>query len=95
MVQIKWQWQGPSMRARELTVPNGNMQGNVSLVDWWIELLARQNEREVEQIDELLEDQGGIPSPEDEPSGRALWVGALIILCWPWVLSLAMEIRPT
>jgi ATP-dependent protease La (LON) domain. len=78
------------MRARELTVPNGNMQGNVSLVDRWIEL-ARQNEREVGQIDELLEDLGGIP-PEDEPSERALWVGALINPL-P-AMGVAMEIRP-
>mmetsp|Transcript_3084 Transcript_3084/g.5754 ORF Transcript_3084/g.5754 Transcript_3084/m.5754 type:complete len:371 (+) Transcript_3084:98-1210(+) len=78
------------MKARELTVPNANMEGNLSLVDRWIEL-ARQNERQVGQIDDLLEDIGEIP-PEDEPSERALWVGALINPL-P-AMGVAMEIRP-
>jgi hypothetical protein len=78
------------MKARELTMPNANMEGNVSLVDRWIEL-ARKNERQPGQIDELLEDLGEIP-PEDEPSERALWVGALINPL-P-AMGVAMEIRP-
>jgi hypothetical protein len=78
------------MKARELTMPNANMEGNVSLVDRWIDL-ARKNERQPGQIDELLEDLGEIP-PEDEPSERALWVGALINPL-P-AMGVAMEIRP-
>ena len=61
------------MKAKELTTPNANMENNLSLVDRWIEL-AKQNEREG-QIDALLEDIGRIP-PEDQPTERALWIGA-------------------
>ena len=78
------------MKAKELTTPNANMVNNVSLVDRWIEL-ARENEKRPEQIDELLEELGEIP-PEDEPSERALWVGALINPLPS--LGVAMEIRP-
>ena len=78
------------MKAKELTAPNANMENNSSLVDRWIEL-ARENERQPGQIDQLLVDLGEIP-PEDEPSERALWVGALINPL-P-ALGVAMEIRP-
>jgi len=79
------------MKAKELTTPNANMDNNVSLVERWIEL-ARENEKRPEQIDQLLEEIGEIP-PEDEPSERALWVGALINPL-P-ALGVAMEIRPS
>lgn len=78
------------MKAKELTTPNANMDNNLSLVDRWIEL-AKQNEREVGQIDALLEDIGQIP-PEDQPTERALWIGALINPL-P-AMGVAMEIRP-
>jgi len=78
------------MKAKPLTDPNANMENNVSLVDRWIEL-AKQNERKPGQIDQLLEDLGEIP-PEDKPSERALWVGALINPL-P-AMGVAMEIRP-
>jgi Lon protease-like protein len=78
------------MKAKELTAPNANMKNNSSLVDRWIGL-ARENERKPGQIDQLLVDLGEIP-PEDEPSERALWIGALINPL-P-ALGVAMEIRP-
>ncbi|GFH52747.1 hypothetical protein CTEN210_09223 [Chaetoceros tenuissimus] len=78
------------MKAKELTTPNANMENNLSLVDRWIEL-AKENEREVGQIDALLEDIGQIP-PEDQPTERALWIGSLINPL-P-AMGVAMEIRP-
>lgn len=78
------------MKAKELTTPNANMENNSSLIDRWIQL-AKENEKEPGQIDELLEDLGEIP-PENEPSELALWVGALINPL-P-AMGVAMEIRP-
>lgn len=78
------------MQAKELTAPNANMKDGASLVDRWIEL-AKENERSPGQIDTLLEDLGEIPA-EDEPTERALWVGALINPL-P-ALGVAMEVRP-
>ena len=78
------------MKADELTMPNGNMPSNLSLVDRWIEL-AREKERSPGQIDALLEDIGDIP-PSDQPSERAFWVGALINPL-P-AMGVALEIRP-
>lgn len=78
------------MKAKELTCPNGNMKDNLSLIDRWIEL-ARENERRPGQIDQLLDDLGECPPPE-EPTERAFWVGALINPL-P-ALGVALEIRP-
>ena len=62
----------------------------VNLLDEWI-ALAKQHERNPGQIDELLEDLGERPSP-DEPTELAFWVGALINPL-PG-MGVAMEIRP-
>lgn len=78
------------MKAKELSSPNGNMKDNLSLIDRWIEL-ARENERHPGQIDQLLNDLGECPPPE-EPTERAFWVGALINPL-P-ALGVALEIRP-
>ncbi len=78
------------LKAKELTSPNANMKNNNSLIDRWIEL-AKENEKQSGQIDQLLEDLGEIPA-EDEPSERALWVGALINPL-P-AMGVAMEVRP-
>lgn len=78
------------VRAEELTMPNGSMPDNASLVDRWIEL-AREKERSPGQIDGILEDLGAIP-PADRPSERAFWVGALINPL-P-AMGVALEIRP-
>ncbi len=78
------------MKADNLTMPNGNMPNNLSLVDRWIEL-AREKERSPGQIDALLEDLGEIP-PADQPTDRAFWVGALINPL-P-AMGVALEIRP-
>lgn len=78
------------MKARELSSPNASMKNNLSLIDRWIEL-ARERERELGQIDQLLEDLGNVPG-EDEPTERALWVGALINPL-P-AMGVATEIRP-
>lgn len=77
-------------RAKEFTSPNANMPEGKSLVDRWIEL-ARENERQPNQIDQLLEGLGEIP-PVEEPSECAFWVGALINPL-PG-MGVAMEIRP-
>jgi len=76
--------------AKEFTAPNVPLKNNQSLVDRWIEL-ARKNERQPGQIDQLLQDLGEIP-PADQPSERAFWVGALINPI-P-AMGVAMEIRP-
>jgi len=78
------------MKARELSSPNASVKNNLSLIDRWIEL-ARERERELGQIDQLLEDLGNVPG-EDEPTERALWVGALINPL-P-AMGVATEIRP-
>jgi Lon protease-like protein len=78
------------MKAKEFTMPNANMKDNLSLVGRWIQL-ARKNEKKPGQIDELLQDLGEIP-PEDEPTERAFWVGALINPL-P-AMGVATEIRP-
>jgi hypothetical protein len=70
--------------ATQLTNPKNN------LVDQWI-ALAKTREHFPGQIDQLLEDLGEIPSPE-EPTERALWVGALVNPL-P-AMGVAMEIRP-
>merc|ERR1712003_523432 len=77
-------------KAEELTMPNGNMPDNTSLVDRWIEL-AKEKERSPGQIDGILEDLGKIP-PADRPSDRAFWIGALINPL-P-AMGVALEIRP-
>jgi len=61
------------------------------LVGEWIEL-ARHRERQPGQIDRLLLDLGVMP-PSEEPSQRALWVGALINPL-P-AMGVALEIRPS
>lgn len=61
-----------------------------SLVDGWIEL-ARENEREPGQIDNLLLDLGEMPPPE-ELTDLAFFVGALINPI-P-AMGVAMEVRP-
>jgi hypothetical protein len=67
-----------------------NIPNNLSLVDRWVEL-ARENERQVGQIDKLLDDLGSIPPPE-RPSERSFWIGALINPL-P-AMGVALEIRP-
>lgn len=77
-------------KAQEFTSPNMRMPENLSLVDRWIQL-ATENEREPGQISLLLEQIGDIPPPE-EPSERALWIGALINPI-P-AMGVALEVRP-
>ena len=77
-------------KAQEFTSPNMRMPENLSLVDRWIQL-ATENEREPGQISRLLEQLGEIPPPE-EPSERALWIGALINPI-P-AMGVALEVRP-
>lgn len=77
-------------KAREFTSPNINMEENKSLVERWVQL-ARENELQPGQIDQLLDDLGDIPDAE-EPTDRALWVGALINPL-PG-MGVALEIRP-
>ena len=60
------------------------------LVERWTEL-AKENEREIGQIDRLLDDLGEIP-PSEQPSERAFWIGALINPI-P-AMGVALEIRP-
>lgn len=60
------------------------------LVEEWIDL-ARDNERGHGQIDQLLVDLEEMP-PQEEPSERALWVGALVNPI-P-AMGVALEIRP-
>lgn len=78
------------VKAREFTSPNMNMENNQSLVERWIEL-ARENERHAGQIDKLLDDLGEIPSAE-EPTDRAMWIGALVNPLPS--MGVSMEIRP-
>ena len=78
-------------KAEQFDAPSANLDGNLSLVDRWIEL-ARANEREEGQIDELLACIGEMP-PSDEPSERAFWVGALINPL-P-AMGVSLEIRPS
>ena len=78
-------------KAEQFDAPSANLDGNLSLVDRWIEL-ARENEREEGQIDELLECIGEMP-PSDEPTERAFWVAALINPL-P-AMGVSLEIRPT
>lgn len=78
-------------KSREMTDPNMNTKGNLGLVDRWIQL-ARENEKTPGQIDILLQQLGEIP-PEDQPSERAFWVGALINPI-P-AMGVAAEIRPS
>lgn len=73
------------MKGRELK------RGETTLVDRWVEL-ARQNERQPGQIDQLLRDLGEIPHSTN-PSELAFWVGALINPL-PG-MGVALEIRPT
>jgi len=61
------------------------------LVTEWISL-ALKRERHPGQIDRLLQDLGEMP-PTEEPSDRAMWVGALINPL-P-ALGVALEIRPS
>lgn len=77
-------------KATGLTSPNMNMPDGLSLVNRWIEL-ATENEKTPGQIARLLEQIGEIPPPE-EPTERALWVGALINPI-P-AMGVAMEVRP-
>jgi hypothetical protein len=77
-------------RATEFTSPNMNMPDQQSLVKRWIEL-ATENEREPGQISRLVQQLGDIPPPE-EPSERALWIGALINPI-P-AMGVALEVRP-
>lgn len=77
-------------RAKEFIDPNYTMKENQSLIDMWIEL-ARENEHNPGQINQLLNDLGPIPSWKT-PSDCAMWVGALINPIPP--LGVAYEIRP-
>jgi len=77
-------------KAKEFTSPNMNTPNNMSLVERWIEL-AKENERQPRQIENLLAQLGEIP-PYTQPSERAFWVGALINPL-P-ALGVALEIRP-
>jgi hypothetical protein len=77
-------------KAKEFTESNSKLRNNSSMVDRWIEL-AKSVEQKPGQIDRLLEDIGKIP-PENEPSERAFWVGALINPLPS--MGVAMEIRP-
>jgi Lon protease-like protein len=77
-------------KATGLTCPNMIMPDRQSLIDRWIEL-ATENEKKPGQIARLLEQIGEIPPPE-EPTERALWVGALINPI-P-AMGVAMEVRP-
>lgn len=61
------------------------------LIEQWIEL-ARTKEQFEGQIDQLLDDLGEMPSPQEDPSDLAFWVGALINPL-PG-MGQAMEIRP-
>jgi Lon protease-like protein len=76
--------------AREFTDPNFSMAESQSLVNMWL-TLARKKERKPNQIDQLLNDLGPMPSWKD-PSECAFWVGALINPI-P-ALGVAKEIRP-
>ena len=78
-------------KSRQFTQPNINIPNNLSIIERWIEL-ARENERHPSQIDKLLDQLGEFP-PEDQPSERAFWVGALINPL-P-ALGVALEIRPS
>lgn len=78
------------VRCNEFTCPNANMKNNTSLKDRWIEL-AKENEKEPGQIDELLNDLGEMP-PAEEPTERALWIGALINPLPS--MGVALEVRP-
>jgi len=62
------------------------------LVPRWIDL-AKQNERQANQITTLLKDLEGPIPPCEEPSERAFWVGALINPL-PG-MGVALEIRPS
>jgi hypothetical protein len=77
-------------KCSQFTQPNVNLPDNASIIDRWIQL-ARRNERYPNQISTLLEQLGPIP-PEEEPSERAFWIGALINPLPS--LGVAMEIRP-
>lgn len=78
-------------KAKTFTTPNANVSTNhSSLLQTWI-TLAKSKERTPGQISTLLESLGDIPN-EDEPTERALWVGALINPI-P-AMGVAMEIRP-
>ena len=76
--------------AREFTDPNFSMTESQSLVDMWLEL-ARKKERRPNQIDQILEDLGPMPSWK-LPTECAMWVGALINPI-P-AMGVAMEVRP-
>ncbi|CAB9509139.1 ATP-dependent protease La (LON) domain [Seminavis robusta] len=76
--------------AREFSEPNLAMEEQQSLVEMWLEL-ARTRERRPNQIDQLLQDLGPMPSWKD-PSECAFWVGALINPI-P-AMGVAFEIRP-
>ena len=64
--------------------------GFVNRVDQWIEL-ARKNERQPNQINQLLQDLGDMPGV-DQPTELAFWIGALINPL-P-ALGVSMEVRP-
>ena len=78
------------MKAKELTAPNATMENNASLIERWVEL-AKEVERQPGQIDDLLLELGEVP-PADQPTERAMWVGALINPL-P-AMGVAMEVRP-
>jgi len=79
--------------AGEFTSPNMNIGcDGSSLVEKWIEL-AKENECQPGQIDEILATLGEIPSAE-EPSDCAFWIGALINPL-PVMMNNDTEIRRT
>eukprot|EP00557_Chaetoceros_sp_GSL56_P005567 CAMPEP_0176494828 /NCGR_PEP_ID=MMETSP0200_2-20121128/10323_1 /TAXON_ID=947934 /ORGANISM="Chaetoceros sp., Strain GSL56" /LENGTH=301 /DNA_ID=CAMNT_0017892649 /DNA_START=309 /DNA_END=1210 /DNA_ORIENTATION=- len=83
-------------KSKELTMLNNpklissNNSSTESLVGRWIEF-ARKIEKRPGQVDKLLEDIGKIP-PENEPSERAFWIGALINPLPS--MGVSMDIRP-
>jgi len=77
-------------KSRQFTTPNIALPNHDTLIHHWIHL-AKQNERRPNQIDTLLRQLGEIP-PEECPSDRAFWVGALINPI-P-AMGVALEIRP-
>ena len=70
--------------ATQLTDPNNN------LVEQWI-TLATTKEHFPGQVDQILNDLGTIPPPE-QPTDRAFWIGALINPLPS--MGVAMELRP-
>jgi ATP-dependent protease La (LON) substrate-binding domain len=76
--------------ATQLTGEHPSNTDTTNLVTQWIDL-AKTKEHFPGQIDQLLEDLGDLPAPEN-PTDLAMWIGALINPL-P-AMGVAMEIRP-